>query len=349
MKQLILTSLSAAVFTAGLGAVAYNSPNTKALASNTNSDTVINTELAPKGTVSLISNTSNSQTTLIAQAAKNQLGERQQGFTKIYVYPQNDLTVATLYVENIPILTFLGSVTKNTDTNATKKAIVIEDMSGADPSNLDDPVNRAKLVGANIDRLYQEKFDASRIKVSWNASEKSFLIKADDRNLVTIDDRTILADTTKNPAEDALQATNRFRRLIGNAAPLKNIEGLPKTTNNTQKPLSKVSNNQNNISLRVRSTYSGVASWYGPGFHGHSTANGEKFNKYDFTAAHRTLPFGTKVRVTNTRTGRSVIVRINDRGPYSGGRIIDLSYGAAKAIGLHNSGTAYVRLEVLGR
>jgi rare lipoprotein A len=348
MKQLILTSLSAAVFTAGLGAIAYNSPNTKALASNTNNDNVINTELAPKGSVSLISNTSTTQTTLIAQATENQLVERQQGFTKIYVYPQNNLTVATLYVENIPVLTFLGSATNNTNTNAIEKAIVIEDMSGADPSNIDDPVNRAKLVGANIDQLYQEKFDANRIKVSWNAKEKSFLIKADDRNLVTINSRTILADTTKNTAEDALQATNRFRRLIGDAAPLKQIEGLPKSTNNTQKPLSNVSNNRNNISS-VRSTYSGVASWYGPGFHGRSTANGEKFNKYDLTAAHRTLAFGTKVRVTNVRTGRAVIVRINDRGPFSGNRIIDLSYGAAKAIGLVNSGTGSVRLEVLGR
>src|SRR5881275_2621422 len=66
----------------------------------------------------------------------------------------------------------------------------------------------------------------------------------------------------------------------------------------------------------------GAASWYGPGFHGKKTANGERFNTHDLTAAHKTLPFGTKVRVTNERTGKSVVVRINDRGPYAHGRVI---------------------------
>jgi rare lipoprotein A len=345
MKQLILTSLSAAVLTTGLGVFAYSSPNTKAWASDTNDGTVVSNENTPKANVTLISNDSNNQNSDTTQTTTNQLVEQQQRLTKIYVYPQDNLTVATLYVENIPILTFLGSDKNN--ATAVTETIVIEDMSGADPNNLDDPANRAKLVGATIEALYQEKFDASQIKVSWNASEKSFFIKANDRHLVTINDLTILADTTKDPAEDALQATNRFRRLLGNATPLKEIEGLPKKTNNTQNNISKVSNRQTN--LVVRNTYTGTASWYGPGFHGRSTANGEKFNKYDMTAAHRTLPFGTKVRVTNLRNGRSVIVRINDRGPFSGGRIIDLSYGAAKTIGIHNSGVGSVRLEVLGR
>ena len=78
----------------------------------------------------------------------------------------------------------------------------------------------------------------------------------------------------------------------------------------------------------------GLASWYGPGFNGHRTANGERFNTGAFTAAHRYFPFGTRVRVTNRRTGRSVIVRINDRGPFAAGRVIDLSYAASRAIGM---------------
>ncbi|WP_052600637.1 septal ring lytic transglycosylase RlpA family protein [Microvirga lotononidis] len=85
---------------------------------------------------------------------------------------------------------------------------------------------------------------------------------------------------------------------------------------------------------------SGRASWYGPGFHGRRTASGETFNTNDLTAAHRTLPFGTKVRVVNKKTGRSVVVRINDRGPYAHGRVIDLSKASAQAIGL--SGVASV-------
>ena len=83
---------------------------------------------------------------------------------------------------------------------------------------------------------------------------------------------------------------------------------------------------------------SGKASWYGPGFHGKLTANGERFNTNDLTAAHKTLAFGTKVRVTNERTGTSVVVRINDRGPYAHGRVIDLSKAAAQAVGIEGVG-----------
>ena len=82
----------------------------------------------------------------------------------------------------------------------------------------------------------------------------------------------------------------------------------------------------------------GAASWYGPGFHGKRTANGEKFSTNDLTAAHKTLPFGTQIRVTNERTGKSVVVRINDRGPYAHGRVVDLSKAAAQAAGIEGVG-----------
>jgi rare lipoprotein A len=90
----------------------------------------------------------------------------------------------------------------------------------------------------------------------------------------------------------------------------------------------------------------GLASYY---WQGQRTATGTWFNPNGMTAAHRTLPFGTKVRVTHLRSGRSVIVSINDRGPYIGGRIIDLSKGAAGVLGMHNEGVARVRVTVLGR
>ncbi|MBO0662240.1 septal ring lytic transglycosylase RlpA family protein [Jiella sp. MQZ9-1] len=92
---------------------------------------------------------------------------------------------------------------------------------------------------------------------------------------------------------------------------------------------------------------SGRASYYGTRFHGRRTANGERFNMNAMTAAHKTLPFGTKVRVTNRRNGKSVVVRINDRGPYARGRVIDLSKAAASRIGMINSGTAPVKIDVL--
>jgi len=100
--------------------------------------------------------------------------------------------------------------------------------------------------------------------------------------------------------------------------------------------------------VAVGSRYRGIASWYGPNFHGKRTSNGEIYNMYEFTAAHKTLPMNTMVKVTNLRNGRSTVVRINDRGPFVGNRIIDLSYAAAKKIGMVGTGTAPVELEVLG-
>lgn len=97
-------------------------------------------------------------------------------------------------------------------------------------------------------------------------------------------------------------------------------------------------------------TQSGKASWYGGKFHGRKTASGERFNKHQLTAAHRKLPFGTRVRVTNLGNGKSVVVRINDRGPFGNrGRIIDVSEAAAEALGMIQSGVARIEIEVLSR
>lgn len=89
----------------------------------------------------------------------------------------------------------------------------------------------------------------------------------------------------------------------------------------------------------------GVASWYGPGFAGKRTASGERFDPTEYTAAHRTLPFGSKVRVTHN--GRSVVVRINDRGPFHGNRVIDLSQAAAEELGIRRAGQGRVELALL--
>lgn len=91
----------------------------------------------------------------------------------------------------------------------------------------------------------------------------------------------------------------------------------------------------------------GTASWYGRFFHGKETASGERYNMYQFTAAHRRLPLGTLLRVTNLDNGESVIVRVNDRGPVPRSRVIDLSYGAARMIHLSGAGIGPVRLDVL--
>ncbi len=91
----------------------------------------------------------------------------------------------------------------------------------------------------------------------------------------------------------------------------------------------------------------GIASWYGPGFDGNLTANGEVYDMYGVSAAHKTLPFGTVVEVVELDTGNSVVVRINDRGPFIEGRIIDLSRGAAEELGIINKGITEVGLRIL--
>lgn len=92
----------------------------------------------------------------------------------------------------------------------------------------------------------------------------------------------------------------------------------------------------------------GYASWYGPNFHGRRTASGERYNMYSLTAAHKILPMNTYVRVKNLQNGRTIVVRINDRGPFVRNRIIDLSYSAAKKLGIIGPGTAKVKLTALG-
>jgi len=93
----------------------------------------------------------------------------------------------------------------------------------------------------------------------------------------------------------------------------------------------------------------GMASWYGRSFHGRETASGEKFNMYKYTAAHKTIPFGSIVEITNLKNGKKIRVKINDRGPYKGKRILDMSYGAARELNLLGSGTEMVGIKIIKR
>lgn len=127
------------------------------------------------------------------------------------------------------------------------------------------------------------------------------------------------------------------------------ITGLEAASRNNRHPEEYV---QSNTTSRLRPNHrkpyqKGTASWYGRYFHGKATASGEPFDMYQFTAAHRQLPLGTMVRVTNLKNGESVVVRVNDRGPVPKSRIIDLSYGAARMIGLSGAGIEPVRLDIL--
>jgi len=110
-----------------------------------------------------------------------------------------------------------------------------------------------------------------------------------------------------------------------------------------------VNNTKNIKNNRIKSNgvLRGVSSWYGPNFHGKLTANGEVYDMYGVTAAHKTLTLNTVVRVTNLDNDKSIILRINDRGPYVDGRILDCSFGAAKKLGFHEQGTANVEIKII--
>jgi rare lipoprotein A len=273
----------------------------------------------------------------------------EEAIATILSHPFDDRFAATLYVRDIPVITFLADDAAESPTDADVKvsepqAPAIEPSSVATASEtlLDadyagDPVWRATAVAAQINQLYRDGVDAGAISVVWDEERDRIVIQVDGNDLVAIDEFTILPDTTENVAEDALQATNRIRRLLGGADPLDEVAGLP-----VEEPASTA------FDSIVRQVLSGMASWYGPGFHGNYSASGEVFDQNAMTAAHPSLPFGTQVRVTNLETGLSVVVRINDRGPYAYGRIIDLSAAAAHVIGLISSGVAPVDVEVLG-
>ena len=116
-----------------------------------------------------------------------------------------------------------------------------------------------------------------------------------------------------------------------------------------KKNVSKFSNNRSlrNKNVKVGDVIRGVSSWYGPNFHGKLTANGEVYDQYGVTAAHKELPLNTIARVTNLDNDKSIILRINDRGPYAKNRILDCSYGAAKKLDFLNQGTANVKIEII--
>jgi rare lipoprotein A len=235
-------------------------------------------------------------------------------------------SAATLSVHSIPVFTFV-------DLTATDASPKLTQPTPETSEN--DAIARSLAVGRRLESFQAQSGDPEALSVRWDDVEKAFIISMDDEALVAINDATLFSGTVDNEANDALQATNRLRYLLGARNALTEVEGMPAPPPSIQE------------SQRVFSTASGQASWYGPGFHGRRTASGEVFNQNALTAAHRTLPFGTLVRVTNLSNDRQVVVRINDRGPYAHGRIIDLSAGAARAIGLDRAGVGSVNIEVL--
>ncbi|MGB3135334.1 MAG: septal ring lytic transglycosylase RlpA family protein, partial [Nodosilinea sp.] len=267
--------------------------------------------------------TSQAESALLIQPAD----EMSQTLDTATVFPHalDAQQAATVYIRSIPVITLVGGELETLSASQGTVAALSEAQI---------PLQRANDILARLQTLAAEG-DATDIRARWKDEEETFVVTWGDQTLLTLDDSTILPDTTANAGEDALQMANRLRRLLGNAPPLARVEGLPEPTTIA-----------NHVSI-ASSSLTGMASWYGPGFHGRRSASGEVFDQNALTAAHRTLPFGTQVRVTNLSTGRSVVVRINDRGPFGHGRVIDLSAAAAGQIGLRASGVARVQIDVL--
>ncbi|WP_318700907.1 MULTISPECIES: septal ring lytic transglycosylase RlpA family protein [unclassified Roseofilum] len=264
--------------------------------------------------------------------------------TKIYPHTLNGQAAATLYVQNIPVLTFLGEPITQEITQETAAPLSTTPVSMVNLSDTE-PVQDAEQVAEKLSEWVRTVEDAQEIALKWDEDLETYLIQAQEQTLVTMGQDVILPDTTNDSTQDAVQATNRLRRLLGNAPPIEEVYGKPVMAP-AKEPHNTLSSERQLVAVQA---ISGWASWYGPGFHGNLTANGEIYNQYGLTAAHRNLPFGTIVRVTNIDNGRSLVVRINDRGPYVRNRIIDLSKGAAQELGLISTGVAPVRVEILER
>ncbi len=263
----------------------------------------------------------------------------------IQVHHRDGRQAATIFVRNIPVVTLLGPAASAARSTGVKVATIDSDLGAltntASPSakQINDPIWRATTITGKLNQLSQSGLDAKDIKVVWDAKRSSYMVRAHDQHLLEIaEGSTVLPKSTKDTAQDALQITNRLRYQLGYAAPLNAIEGMPKP---------EAKSDQVVAVGPIRFKVQGWASWYGPGFDGAYTASGERFNQYDLTAAHRSLPFGTRVRVTNLDNGRSVVVRITDRGPFVGGRVLDLSRGAAQILGTVSSGVSPIRMDVL--
>ncbi|MBD2186958.1 septal ring lytic transglycosylase RlpA family protein [Pseudanabaena mucicola] len=303
---------------------------------------------------------------------------KDESIARIYSHQVDGKKAATVYVRGIPVVTYIESdevteklsATTKTNSNSSEKTkgLTKSEVKGETKKNSDslkspsttinsetnlakasedtseslllsaNPIERATAAAALINQLNRDGLDASQIIPAWKNGD--FVIKLGDRATIKFDEQALSPASLENNAEDVLESANLLRRLLGGASPLSEVANAPKPKVVVANPA---------LSDRIVGVMSGMASWYGPGFDGNYSASGEVFRASDLTAAHPSLPFGSMVRVVNMDNGQSVVVRINDRGPYAHGRVIDISAGAASVIGLISSGVAPVRLEVLSK
>jgi rare lipoprotein A len=303
---------------------------------------------------------------------------KDDAIARIHTHKLNGKNAATVYVRGIPVVTYIESEksTKSTSDNDPKDSLsgskTKSEVKGAAKKNSEsiklpstniklsssnsaksaddhsesllasaDPVERATAAAALINQLNRDGLDSSQIIPAWENG--NYVINLGDRATLKLDTQVVFPQSLQDQTQDVLESANLLRRLLGGANPVSEVKNSPKPKVAASSSFRPALNN------RIVGVMSGMASWYGPGFDGNYSASGEVFNASDLTAAHPNLPFGTLVRVVNMDNGQSVVVRINDRGPYAHDRVIDISTAAANVIGLIASGVAPVRLEVLSK
>ncbi len=232
----------------------------------------------------------------------------------IKVLEHTDTQYASILLNNIEVMKFRSAY---------------DDMS---------PALRAKRTANRLYEFLNAGGDARLIKPG--LEEDRVVIRIGPEVLATID--PVTAKLSQNDRKHlALVWTNLARKALGADPILRGPTPVSRSMVNREDFIDPAAFKPNGQIL------TGYASWYGPGFHGRTAADGSRYNMDEMTAAHKSLPFGTLVRVTNKRNGQSCVVRITDRGPYVHGRIIDLSRAAAKAIGMLGSGVAPVSVAIL--
>lgn len=251
------------------------------------------------------------------------IGEQQQQtiqpISTLYDYQMDGQQVVTVYVRDLPVVSFV------------------------EQPELDAPLERATSLVARLNQMAQGSLKDTTITLDWTEPEPHetesapllYAIHVNDEELLRIDEGVLLVDNQRQ-VDTAVLATNRLRRLLLDAPPIQ-APALPQAPTLTATARQEAQQAPVPSSTRVVGPIQeGIASWYDL----HKT-------RHEMTAAHPTLPFGTKVRVTNVENGHQAIVRINDRGPFIPGRIIDVSIRAAEVLGMVRSGIAPVRVEVI--
>jgi rare lipoprotein A len=276
--------------------------------------------------------------------------ERRTVIAHTHNHTEDGLDASTVFVRNIPVLTVRSTAPQEATAPGTSVKLP------SSPQDASQPKEQARVIAAMINQAHSDGLDAQGILPRWEAGQ--YIIQLAGHGQVIVGEQVRFAQTTGDVARDTIHATNSLRRLLGGAEPITAIANAPVAVGNASasrnigalaNPVVEVVRSGLTQVSRVVASLTGLASWYGPGFAGRPSASGEIFNPEHLTAAHPSLPFGTLVRVVNPDNGRSVVVRINDRGPFHGSRLLDLSMAAARELGIISSGVATIRMEVLGR